>query len=121
MGPEAHSWVLALNPCGRRRLDGQPQRITSPYRRALARRFPEKTYGQRWQIETVFSMLKRRLGAALRARRAHSQHREIALRLATHNLVILLRLLARDVLYRACQEPFWIPLGASASGVRKGS
>ena len=83
--------LFALNPCGRRRLDGRPQRITSPYRRRLARRFPKKTYGQRWQIETVFSMLKRRLGSALRARRPHSQKREIALRLLTHNLMILWR------------------------------
>jgi len=93
--------IFALNPCGRRRLDGQPQRITSPYRRALARRFPKKTYGQRWQVETVFSMLKRHLGSALAARRPHSQHREIRLRLLTHNLMILWCLWTWDVLYRA--------------------
>jgi len=61
------------------------------YRRLMRRRFPRKTYGQRWQIETVFSMVKRNLGAALTARRYPSQNREIALRLLTHNLMILLR------------------------------
>jgi len=93
--------IFALNPSGRRRLDGRPRRITSPYRRRLARRFPQKTYGQRWQMEAVFSMLKRHLGSALAARRLHSQRREILLRLLTHNLMILWRQLLRHVLYRA--------------------
>jgi len=102
--------IFALNPCGRRRLDGRPQRITSPYRRRLARRFPRKTYGQRWQMETVFSMLKRHLGSALAARRPHSQRREILLRLLTHNLMILSCLWIRGVLYRAIASPeFRVP------------
>ena len=56
----------------------------------MQRRFPKDLYGQRWQIETVFSMLKRNLGAALRAPRYHSPAREIRLRVLTHNLMILL-------------------------------
>ncbi|MHC4357096.1 MAG: transposase, partial [Planctomycetota bacterium] len=51
----------------------------------------KKTYGQRWQIETVFSMLKRNMGATLSARNDHSQTREIRLRIPTHNLAILWR------------------------------
>jgi hypothetical protein len=76
---------------GRPRYDGTLQRMHGIYRPRLRRRFPRKTYGQRWQIETVFSMLKRLLGAALRARSHHSQSREIALRVITLNLMILLR------------------------------
>jgi hypothetical protein len=57
----------------------------------MKRRFPKHTYGQRWQIETVFSMLKRNMGSALRARSYHSQNREIRLRVLTHNLAILWR------------------------------
>lgn len=34
----------------------------------MKRRFDKKKYGQRWQVETVNSMIKRRLGSALRAR-----------------------------------------------------
>ena len=56
----------------------------------MQRRFPKKLYGQRWQIETVFSMLKRNMGASLRARRYHTQSREIRLRILTHNIMILL-------------------------------
>jgi len=57
----------------------------------MQQRFPQRTYGQRWQIETVFSMLKRDMGAALRARTYHSQNHEIRLRVLTHNLAILWR------------------------------
>lgn len=44
-------------------------------------------------------MLKRNMGAALRARNYHSQTREIRLRILTHNLAILWR--QYNVLYRA--------------------
>ena len=30
--------------------------------------FNKEIYGQRWQVETVFSMIKRNYGSALRAR-----------------------------------------------------
>ncbi|MHC4981624.1 MAG: transposase [Planctomycetota bacterium] len=59
------------------------------YRRRLRRRFPKKTYGQRWQIETSFSMIKRLLGSAVRSRRRHAIDREILLRVATINLMIV--------------------------------
>jgi hypothetical protein len=51
-------------------------------------RFQAK-YGQRWQTETVNSMIKRRLGSALRARAYWSQCREIILRVITHNVMIV--------------------------------
>lgn len=46
-------------------------------------------YGQRWQTETVNSMIKRRLDSALRARTYWSQCREIILRVITHNVMIV--------------------------------
>jgi transposase len=48
-----------------------------------------KRYGQRWQVETTISMLKRLLGSALRARRHWSRCREVALRVITLNIMIL--------------------------------
>lgn len=75
---------------GRPRSDGQPRPVNGYYRRLMQKHFPKKTYGQRWQIETVFSMFKRNLGASLRARHYHSQSREIRARILTHNLAILL-------------------------------
>ncbi len=60
------------------------------YRRLMAIRFNKKAYGQRWQVETVFSMLKRNLGSFLRARTFWSQSREIMLRIFTHNVTVVL-------------------------------
>jgi Transposase DDE domain len=46
-------------------------------------------YGQRWQAETGFSMLKRRLGAEVAARSYWGQCRELMLLAVVHNLLIL--------------------------------
>jgi hypothetical protein len=47
-------------------------------------------YGQRWQAETVFSMIKRRLSAAVAARSYWPQCREVMLLVVNHNVMILL-------------------------------
>lgn len=66
---------------------------TGRHRRNLHHRFKRKAdakhYGQRWQAETVNSMLKRNLGSALRARTAPRRRNELLLRVITHNLMIL--------------------------------
>ena len=64
-------------------------------RQRLARLKPK--YGQRWQVETVNSMIKRRLGSALRARVEANQYREIILRAITYNVMIV----RIQVFYRA--------------------
>ena len=73
------------------------------WRRVMKQRFErlKPKYGQRWQVETVNSMIKRRLGSALRARVEPNQFREIILRAITHNVMIV-RL---RVFYRAGQGP----------------
>ncbi len=63
------------------------------FRSTLAKCWPKKEYGQRWQIETDFSMLKRLLGSALRSRRYQALNNEIILRVLTINLLILWQLL----------------------------
>jgi hypothetical protein len=60
------------------------------------------SYGQRWQVETVFSMIKRRLSAVVMARKPWSQRRELGLFIISHNVAILLR----GVFYRANLTPF---------------
>ena len=67
--------------------------------------FDKKTYGQRWQVETVFSMIKRNFGSALRAKRYWSQCREMMLLVLTHNLAVIL--LVNELFYRACPVPFF--------------
>lgn len=67
------------------------------YRRQMVRRFRKKprgsrhrrVFGQRWQIESVFSRNKRLMGVALRARRWPNQKREVLMRVLTHNLMLL--------------------------------
>ena len=66
------------------------------YRRLMRRRFqggPDKDhYGQRWQVETVNSMIKRNLGSACRARTPSGRKKDMRLRILTHNLMILANL-----------------------------
>lgn len=47
-----------------------------------------KKYGQRWQAETVNSMLKRNHGSALRARTPERREREMLLKAITHNIAL---------------------------------
>ena len=62
------------------------------YRRQMARRWKryEKVYGQRWQSETVFSMIKRNLYTELTARSGRTRNHEMILMVLTHNIMILL-------------------------------
>ncbi len=74
---------------------GRPTSKPPPtrHRRNMRRRFNRKAdkehYGQRWQVETVNSMIKRNLGSALRARTARRRSMELLLRVVTHNIMII--------------------------------
>lgn len=57
-----------------------------------------RRYGQRWQAETVFRMIKRRLGETLAAREQPRQDRAMMLKVITHNNMIIRSIL---VFYRA--------------------
>lgn len=46
-------------------------------------------YTQRWQVETVMSMIKRNLGSALRGKTAWSRKRDMHLKALTHDLMVL--------------------------------
>jgi len=59
------------------------------YRNQMKKRFPKRKYRQRWQIESIFSRFKRRLGYALRSRSEQSRATECLLRVLTYNLMIL--------------------------------
>jgi len=87
---------------------GRPSKFRLPckgkYRELMRNDFDEETYGQRWQVETVFSMIKRNFGTAVRARNYWSQCREMMLMVLTHNLAVIL--LARELFYRASGGPF---------------
>jgi transposase len=61
--------------------------------------FDKKTYGQRWQVETVFSMIKRNFGDTINARRYWAQCREMMLLVITHNIAVIL--FVKELFYRA--------------------
>ncbi len=46
-------------------------------------------YTQRWQVETVNSMMKRNLGSALSGKTAWSRKRDMRLKALTHDLMVL--------------------------------
>ena len=86
--------VRSIMPAGTGR-PGKDEKLPSGYwRRRMRRQLHTKRgrrrsgYTQRWQVETVNSMLKRNLGPALRARTARRRSMELMLRCVTHNLMI---------------------------------
>lgn len=48
----------------------------------------QAAYGQRWQVETVNSMLKRNYGSALRAATPERREREMMLKVMVHNMAL---------------------------------
>jgi hypothetical protein len=102
-----HTHEYARSECGVRTLIPAliGRRTNKPprgyWRRQMAQRLHLTRYTQRWQAETVNSMLKRLMGSALRARSYWSQCRETFLRAITLNVMILRR---RKVFYRAGRE-----------------
>ncbi len=85
--------VLGIIPPQRGRPPNTPSAQTRGFfRQRLKDHWPVAEYGQRWQVETDFSMLKRLLGCAVRSRKRHSIDRQIARRVLAINLMILWRL-----------------------------
>jgi hypothetical protein len=74
------------------------------YRRRMATTLDKKKYGQRAQVETVFSMIKRNFTDCLSARSYWPQCRDMVLLALTHNFAIIL--LVVELFYRACLTPF---------------
>jgi hypothetical protein len=72
------------------------------YRRRMKTHFNGKAYRHRAQVETVISMMKRNLGAALRGKTHYSRRRDMLLRALTHNITLALLW----VFYRAPRTPF---------------
>jgi len=87
------STVIPVN--NRRRKAGEP---TGRYRRQMKKSFPKRKFRQRWQVESVVSRMKRRLGYALRARDEHARKTECLLRVLTYNLMILYLLFKMSLL-----------------------
>jgi len=62
------------------------KRIYGYYRRRIAQSFDQEKYHQRNKVETVFSVLKRKFGEALKARKYRLQIKEIKIKVILYNL-----------------------------------
>jgi DDE family transposase len=67
---------------------GRPSRgmTTRPSRRQRQRALPRQVYGQRWTVETLISVVKRRFGGAVTARCDWQQVKQTLLRGMAYNL-----------------------------------
>ncbi len=52
-------------------------------------RFDKVKYGQRWQVETAISMIKRRQSDCTAGRSYYSRRRDMMLMAVTHNIMIV--------------------------------
>ena len=57
------------------------------YRQEMFDRFDREKYHQRNKVETAFSVLKRRFGESLKARKFYSQIKEIKIKIILHNIM----------------------------------
>jgi Transposase DDE domain len=98
--------AFARHECGVRSIipakHGRPTKkpASGHYRRLMQTRFDIAAYRDRIQVETVISMIKRRLEGFVRGRNCWSQRRDLRLKVITHNVMILLTI---EVFYRACR------------------
>jgi hypothetical protein len=110
--------TFARDGCGVRSVippeGGRPTgKLPSAKYRRLMRLYRDFRYGQRWQAETVMSMIKRRLGAAVAGRGDASRARDVMLKVITHNLMLIVGGLA-EVFYGASLTPFCLAFASLA-------
>jgi len=74
-------------------LHGRPSKKepTGRYRKQMKRHLARSRYGQRWQVETVNSMIKRLTGEVVNARSYWRRSRLLLLKTLTHNISLLAR------------------------------
>jgi hypothetical protein len=87
---------------------------TGRHRRRMKQRLNKGygRYGQRWQVETGFSMLKRRLATTVNGRNYWSQCRELLLLAITYNILLLYAVAG---FLQSSSKPFPPPRGYSRS------
>jgi hypothetical protein len=90
---EQHGILSTIPPEHGRPLKDPNALPKNRWRRLMKLRFRNgspRAYRWRSQVETVFSMLKRNFGAALRARSELGRRRDMYLRVLTHNIALVL-------------------------------
>jgi len=80
--------VRSVMPARAGRPAKDPGRPPSGRWRRVMRRYRDCRYGQRWQVETAISMIKRRQGGYVLNRSNDARFREMSLKVLTHNVMI---------------------------------
>ena len=83
---EGHTILSTIPPASGRPIKNAGGLPRDKYRRRMKTHFNRKAYRRRPQVETVYSMLKRNFGDALRGRSYQSRRRDMYLRALTHNI-----------------------------------
>ena len=68
-----------------RNQDVPVHRTTGQYRKEMKRGYDKNTYNQRAKTETIFSVIKRKMGENIYSRKVSTQNREIELRYIAYN------------------------------------
>jgi transposase len=88
--------------------DRKRKRISGYYRRRMSGEFDLDQYRERNKVETVFSVLKRKFGESLKARKYRLQVKEIKIKVILYNLsrlmVSILLLVIFEDFYKACSS-----------------
>lgn len=84
------------------------------------KRYRDYRYGQRWQAETVMSMIKQNLGSFVAARNDKARSAETMLKVLTHNIMLIVVWLT-GLFYRVGRESLIFPTAIirSASMTRR--
>jgi hypothetical protein len=89
--------LISIMPATIGRVPASDDRIRTRWRRRMRKLLANYRsrrrcgYTQRWQVETVNSMIKRNLGSALRGKTDASRGRDLQLKVLVHNLMIFRR------------------------------
>jgi transposase len=76
------------------------KRISGYYRRRIAQSFDDEKYHQKNKVETVFSVLKRKFGESLKARKYQLQVKVIKIKVILHNLSRMISTFAFLILFK---------------------
>ena len=91
------------------------KRISGYYRRRIAQSFDPERYHQRNKVETVFSVMKRKFGESIKARKYRLQIKEIKIKVILHNLTRMISTFSFLILieeffrasHRIIKKGFW--------------
>jgi hypothetical protein len=81
------------------------ENVGGTYRQEMARQFDDAKYRRRQLVENRFSVLKRKFGGDLKARKFLIQMKEIANKMIVCNIHTFLQFLLIEVFYRARYDP----------------